>query len=82
MPKNTSDRLAELAKSNLLPDIKYTRNFEVTIRKGIMTELLGKKINNDIHFCVDNLGNITYVNMISSEIFCFRLTENNFLKAG
>jgi hypothetical protein len=39
IPNDISDRLIQLAKSNILPDIKYTRNFEVIIRKGILEEL-------------------------------------------
>jgi len=39
LPNDISDRLKKLAESNLLPDVKYTRNFEFIISKGIVTEL-------------------------------------------
>jgi hypothetical protein len=47
IPKDISDRLVKLAESNVLPDIKYTRNFEVIIRKGILTELYNHGVTKD-----------------------------------
>jgi len=42
-----SDRLVRLAKDNLLPDVKYTRNYEAIISKGILTELYSHGVTRD-----------------------------------
>ena len=47
IPKDISDRLVNLAQSNVLPDIKYTGNFDVIIRKGILSELYNHGVTKD-----------------------------------
>ena len=47
LPEETSERLCKLAESNLLPDVKMTRNYEVIIRKGILTELYNNGVSSD-----------------------------------
>lgn len=48
LPEDISDRLVKLAESNLLPDVKKSKtNFEVIIRKGILTELYNHGVTRD-----------------------------------
>ena len=42
-----SYRIWQLADSNLLPDIKITRNAEIIIRKGILVELYKHGVTRD-----------------------------------
>jgi hypothetical protein len=47
IPADISDRLCKLVRSNLLPDIKLTKNWEVLIRKGFLTELYNYGVSRD-----------------------------------
>ena len=47
LPNDISDRLIKLAQSNLLPDVKALGNFEVVMRKGILTELYNHGVTRD-----------------------------------